>query len=173
MKNNKGQLSILTTLIVTLIVVGVILTTGWLIDDQIQEQIGLVNYQITNETGAFMNNSGYTLAVASQPGASNFVITELTNATGDDVPSNYTVNVNGVLKNSTNDQTNALNDATMNVSYTYDVGEEGWKGIENHADSMTTISDFLPLVILVVIIGIVLLILFGVIPTGRSSMMGA
>lgn len=171
MKNKKGQIGILITLISTLILVGVVLTTGWLLDDQLQEQIGKTAYSTINETDGYINSTGYTLDSASLVGSSDFSITEIYNGTlgsGTINSANYTVSVDGVIRNAT-----TVNYNNVSISYTFNAGEEGYKGIEDHADSMTTVVDFLPLIILVLVIGIVLLILFAVIPNSRSAMTGA
>ena len=167
MKNNKGQLSTITVLISTFIVVAVVLGCGFIINEQLQEEIGTVQSTVTNETEVFLNDSGYALARNTEDGFNTVGILEFYNATGETITAgNYSVSSDGIITNVTSyiDETE-----TMNISYTYYAGEEGYKGITGVSTSMTTLIDFLPLVVLIVVIGVVLLILFGVLPGGRSS----
>ena len=58
---------------------------------------------------------------------------------------------------------------SVNISYTHDYGEGAWVGANSTIDALTTIPDLLGLIILIFMVGIILAIVFNVIPTGRVS----
>ena len=73
---------------------------------------------VTNETGAYLNSSGYTLDSASESGFTSPAITALFNATDDSVVelANVTVSGAGVI---TNASAVAYNDILVSYTYTY------------------------------------------------------
>jgi len=116
------------TLIVGLVLVGQVATTGYSVTNQAQvvdETVSLAGARLTNFTGSvinetgFINHTGYTLAKASVPGFRLATFSLVTNiSTETIVAANYTLNTG------TNIVTNATQDTwlTANFSYTYVYG---------------------------------------------------
>lgn len=168
MKSKKGQLETILILVSTLVIVGILLVLGYILNDQFKEEVGTESFSVTNLTDTYINSTGYTIPEASYSGFNDFTLTEIFNGTlgsGLIASTNYTASVvDGVIYNSTNDNWN-----NVSLSYTFSAGEESYKSIENTSDSIDTFVDLLPLVILIVLIGVILIILFGVIPGGRNA----
>jgi len=170
MKNKKGQLGGLVPLVTTLIIVGLLIGAGFLIVEKFRDDDSLkdTSVTVTNETGGFINETGYTLTGASATAFNSVVITQIANATNNDgqvlLSGNYTVSSAGVVTNAS-----ATTWDNVNISYTYKYGEGAWIGANNTIEALTTVPDLLGLVILIVMLGIILAIVFNVIPTGRVS----
>lgn len=106
--------------IISVIIVGITLVIGIYINDSIGSTINdstLQSFSVTNETGGFINLTGYTLAGYS---ADNFTIgtVVIINATSNQtlLAANYTI-TNGVLRNAT-----TVNYATVKITYDYKTG---------------------------------------------------
>ena len=169
MKNKKGQLGELVPIVTTLIVIALLIGSGMLIIEKFRDDDSLkdTSRTVTNETGVYINETGYTLDGASYPGFNLGVISSVYNETGDVILSgNYTLSSNGVLTNAT---TTTWDEFKVNISYTHDYGEGAWVGANSTIDALTTIPDLLGLIILIFMVGIILAIVFNVIPTGRVS----
>jgi len=171
MKDKKGQISSLVGIIGTLLVVALLIGSGLVIMGKFSEQDALfVSETVTNETEAWINETGYTLSAEAGSQTNNFVITSVKSASGGSynltlLSGNYTVNARtGLVTNaSTATFTN------VSISYTYDKGAESWVGINSSIEAMNTVPELLGLIILIVMIGIVLAIVFNIVPMGRVS----
>ena len=176
MKNKKGQIGGLVPLVTTLIIVGLLLGAGFMIIEKFRDDDSLKDTlaTVSNETGGYINETGYTLTGASATAFNSVVITVVYNDTSGDsgvggynwtVPSgNYTVSSSGVVTNATTE-----NYYNVTISYTYLYGEGAWIGTNSTIEALTTVPDLLGLIILVAMIGIVLAIIFNVMPMGRVS----
>ena len=175
MKNKKGQLGSLVPVVTTLIVIGLLIGVGLITTEQFRDQDALrdTSKTVTNESGAYLNGTSYELSGTSAAGANEYSMTAVWCNTTESIPylvqsSNYSVDTWGVLTNSSG-APNVTQMSNCNVSYTYNYGETGWVGANSTVEAMTTIPDLLGLIILVVMVGILLAIVFNVMPMGRVS----
>ena len=174
MKNKKGQLGGLVPIVTTLIIIGLLLGSGFLIIEKFRDDDSLsdTSVTITNEQGG-LNETGHYLVGRSYTAFNNIVIDSVViNTSGDGLPftlpsGNYSV-VDGVLSNITV-QDNDTQSNSMNVSYHFLHGEGAWTGANSTIEALTTVPDLLGLIILILMVGIILAIVFNVIPTGRVS----
>jgi len=176
MINKKGQLGGITGIVFTVIFVAILLVAGFLIMNEMQETTSLSDsqYSVTNETdattGIWLNHTTWTLASANEPGFNSPVITALFNYTdGVDAGTildlgNVTVTAGGVIENGT-----VIQYQNVSISYTYNRGEEAYIGVNDTINAFSTIPTLLGLVILIAMIGIVLAIIFSVIPGAKTS----
>ena len=166
MANKRGQLGNLQGIVLTLVIVGILIGAGFLILEQLRDQDSLSdNLVSTEDLLVEINNTGFTLTGASDVAFNSPSITSVVFNNGTTVASTqYSVNANGVLRNAT---TQTYTD--VNVSYTYNRGENGYVAVNDSIEAMTTVPDLLGLIVLIVIIGIILAVIFNVIPTGRVS----
>ena len=176
MKNKKGQLGGLVPIVTTLIVVGLLIGAGFLIVEKFRDQDSLSDTSVTliNETGG-LNQTGHYLAGRAYTAANSFVIdlVVINASTVGFTPhtllaGNYSVTSDGILTNVTV-QDNATEWEDMNVSYTFKHGDIAYKGVNDSLEAMRTVPDLLGLIILILLVGIILAIVFNVIPTGRVS----
>jgi len=169
MKGKKGQLSSLPSIIGTLLIVGLLVGVGMLVSQEFRDQDSLSAHSktIANESGGFINQTGYTLDSEDGSKTHTFTITQIINATGGEVVEsrNYSVGINTGIVTNASDTTWP----TVNITYDYKTGERAWTGINDTIESMTVIPSLLGLIILVVMIGIILAIIFNVMPMGRVS----
>jgi len=168
MKNKKGQLGDLVPIVTTLIVIGLLIGSGFLIVEKFRDDDSLsdTSATVTNESSVYINETGYTLTDASVTAFNSVAISSVYNNTDGVIitSGNYTVSSAGVITNAS-----VTNWEDVNVSYTYKYGEGAWLGANNTIEALTTVPDLLGLVILLFMIGIILAIVFNVIPTGRMS----
>jgi uncharacterized protein (UPF0333 family) len=168
MKSKKGQISSLQGIIVTLIVVAVIIATGFFVIQEFFEQDAFVDTSgsVNNETGFYLNGTIYTVDMATASGFNTFAIVQVMNSSSNETigSGNYTIDSDeGTIVNAS-----AWGDDEVYVSYTYLYGESGYIGLNDTLDAMSTVPELLPLIILIVMIGLVLVVVFNVIPGSRS-----
>jgi len=159
----------LVPIVTTLIIIGLLIGVGFLVVEQFRDDDSLkdTSATVTNETNVYINETGYTLTGASAVAFNGVLITSAYNESGTVILSgNYTVSSGGVLTNAT---TTVWDTHGVNISYTYLYGERAWVGANDTIEALTTVPDLLGLIILILLIGIVLAIVFNVIPTGRMS----
>lgn len=123
------------------------------------------------EGGVWINASGYTIGVdgntttGSERGFEVVTVLAITNATGETITSsNYTVS-DGVLSNTTS--STIVNTSNLDINYTYSsvAGSEAaaYDAVNDTEDAGTTIVDYLPLVFLSLIFGIILTLVLRII----------
>ncbi len=104
--------------IISIVIVGVVLVIGIYITDSIGDVSKATNTagSVTNETGAFINITGYTLALSTAEDFASPVLTAIWNTTDDAsiLLGNATVSSVGVVTNAT-----VTNWENVYVSYTY------------------------------------------------------
>jgi hypothetical protein len=170
MKSRRGQLGSLPGIIATLIVVAIMIAAGFFIMQEFFEQDTFVDTSgsVTNETGFYFNGTTYTVDKATTAGFNTFAVTNIvdsvTNVTL--LSGNYTTDADlGTIVNATAD---ADDTNEHYVSYTYLYGEAGYEGVDDTLDAMGTIPDLLPLIILIIMVGIILAVVFTVVPGSRN-----
>jgi len=149
-----GLVTGIAALIITVMIAFVIVSNVSTVDDDIATAI---SGSITNETGAYINSTGYTL---DQAGLSGFspTITTLFNATDDTSIATGNVTVtSGVIYNAT-----AVNWGDVLVSYTYTyTPTEGASDnlIGNFTTGVNNVSTKIPTVLLIAAVVLILGIL--------------
>jgi hypothetical protein len=166
MMNKKGQVNNLQGIIITLVVVGIILSIGFIILDEFKDTAPTYTGTVTDEDDAYLNATGYTLDKASECNFGSPVITEIVNITSGLTigTGNASVTDAGVV---TNASTVTLDDA--NFSYTYVYGGEACEGVADTIDATANIPDWLSIIVILAIVGIILAIVFNVLPKNRSD----
>ena len=166
----KGQLGNLQGIIATIIIVGILVSAGFLIMEEFLGEDSLIDnsFTISNETGAYINDTTYTVTEADAGGFNSFAVTTAWNNTdGTEILSgNYTVDADaGTIVGTTA----GFNYSAVDLAYTYNSGSEAWVGVNDTIEAMTTIPELLGLIILIAVIGIILAVIFNVIPGTRVS----
>ncbi len=162
MLSKKGQLGNLQGIIISLIVVGILLGASFMIFSQFQQQDTDNQYSVGNETGAYINSTEYTVEEADTDGFNSFEVTEARNASDGTVisDSEYTVDSSeGTITNAT-----ATTYPDVNLDYNYKAGGDTYGALEGVIGSIDIIPQLLGLVVLIVVIGIILAVVFNVIP---------
>lgn len=170
--SKKSQLGNLQAIIGTVIVIAVLVAAGFLVVQEFLEQDRMsdTSVTVTNETITSAEYIvGHSLEGVSDPGASSYIITQVLNESGVVLLSgNYSVSTLGVFTNASADADTTIYD--WNVSYTYTKGDSAYEGVNSTLDAMETVPELLGLIVLVLVIGIILAIVFGVIiPRSGSS----
>ena len=170
MKQRKGQIGSLQGIIATLVVLGLLIAAAFMLIGEFQEadKFSSYSYSVSNETGTYANASGYTLNRANDPGFNSPVITAAWNGTGAlsaEVPvGNFTVSSGGVVTNATSNEW-----MDLSLAYTYNRGEQGYVSLNETIDAMSTIPALLGLIVLIALIGVILAVLFSIIPGTRTT----
>jgi hypothetical protein len=114
-----------------------------------------------NETLTTVTEAGENVEAISEPGA-NCNILIATNSTGGEIISsgNYTTSNNActILAVSTS----TYNNTDWNVSYTFTFGDEAYTSANKSLVGLGTFGDFVSIIVLALVAGIVLGIIFGV-----------
>jgi len=135
--NKKGQLGMDVAKsfmlgLMTLLVIGVVIliVTTSLSDTS----LALDSFSVTNESGGYINATGYTLDEASTYGFIGVSITEAIDATSNETigAGNYIVSSAGVVTNAT-----TTNWDSVLFSYTYDASNEIASVIDNSSSGIT------------------------------------
>lgn len=168
----KAQIDSLIPIVATLIVVGLLVGAGVVILQEFLEQDSFqLSKTIDNETvTASQYLAGHALDGASYKGSDNFVITSVVNASNGEAVSStlYSVEIHsGTFSNSSANSNYTTYD--WNVTYSFNYVTDTYQGINDTIDSVNTIPELLGLIILIVVIGIILTIIFRVIPSGRVA----
>lgn len=132
---------------------------------QVADTTAITGVTVTNESGAYINITGYTLDGASALQARGFVITAAWNVTNITDPvsigtGNASVTSAGVVTNSS-----ALTWPTVNLSYTYNyIGDAGaYTAINTTEAAGAGMVNYLALIFLAIIFGAILTIVLKII----------
>ncbi len=172
MEQKKAQLGNLQGIIIVLVIVGILLAAGFFIFDEFQNQLDNTANAVTSENNsatvgiAYLNATGYTVADAGEPCFNTFAVTSATNRSNNTAIGStlFEVNANTGLVNSTSSNWN-----NVSISYTYKDGGTACKGISDTTIAMLTIPNLLGLIVLIAVIGVILAVVFNVIPGSRSQ----
>jgi len=161
--NNKGQISSLTPIILTVVLIGILTGVGMMILMQMQAgsykstTAGVTNETLTtvSPTGEYL--SKYTLTDVACSGLS---VTNATDGVFIGSVGNYTVNNCRVLAVTTS----AFNNTNWNVTYayTYNADTATSTAVSNVNNSIGTLaSTWIPIIIIVIAAGLIIAILIG------------
>jgi len=168
MKQKKGQISSLQGIIATVVIVGLLIAAAFMIMNEFQEVdvFSSYSYSASNETGAWGNSTGYPLDKADDPGFNSATVTAAWNTSDgtEIVAGNFTVDRDGSLTNTT-----VIEYLAIQIDYSYNRGETGYVALNDTILAFTTIPELLGLIILIVMVGLVLAIIFSIIPGARTS----
>jgi len=154
--SKKGMnLGDLYPVILTIALVAILLAIVLFVMGSFQETVPTEQVSVTNETGAYINSTGYTVNDADACEFQNFQVTEARNATDGTTisTSEYTVDsADGTITNAT-----ATTYSDVNLDYTYDYGGKSCDALD---DISSDFQDFVPW------IGVILLVIAAAIVLG-------
>ena len=161
----KGILGPIISVFVMVLVISILSGLTFLfvatLKTQIVDTTAITGVTVTNESGAYINTTGYALGESALK-ARGFDITVVHNNTDALVilSGNYTVSSTGVLTNAT---TTTWSD--VNVSYTYKyIGEAGaYTAINTTETAGSSVVNYLALIFLAIIFGAILTIVLKII----------
>jgi len=155
-QSKKGMnLGDLYPVILTIALVAILLAIVLFVMQSFQETVPTESVSVTNETGAYINSTGYTVDKADECEFQNFQVTEARNASDGTVISDteYTVDSDaGTIFNAT-----ATTYPDVNLDYTYDYGGDSCDALD---DISGDFQDFVPW------IGVILLVIAAAIVLG-------
>ena len=144
--------------VLTLILVGVLVIIAIFMFVTLGATFNTTSASVFNETGAYINTTGYTLTNASDCNFNSPTITELWNATSPILlidAGNYTVSSVGVLTNITESDFSTGSFA-MNVSYTYLHGGAACEATDELITQFGTYPVLVGLVGTIIFLGLVI-----------------
>ena len=140
--------------IISIVIIGVVLVIGIYITDSIGETVKEENTAgtVTNESGAYLNITGYTLGQASLEDFSASITSVYANVTGTPYlvpPANYTLTGN-VLYNATVVPNAAeYNDANVSYTYTYTASTDASDAAADVVDALATGTSWISILVVV------------------------
>ncbi len=142
--------------VLVVVLVAVLVIIGIFLFDILGDTFVNTAVTVTNESGAYINATGYTLDNAAVCNFNTPVITTIYNASDGVVitSGNYTVSSVGVLSNIT-----ATNWADVNASYIYNWGGEACEASDNMITQFANYPALIGLVGTIVFLGLVIGIL--------------
>jgi hypothetical protein len=171
----KGQVSSLAPAMISLVFAAVILVFGLIISQTLRNMdVMMSDGAKTNETQAWLNNSGYTLSVEEGDKTGNYAITAVWLYNGTEVSGGYKYNVsmsaaNIALNFTVNNSGIVTNispyiNKNISISYTYKSGGEAWTSANKTTEGLGTFADFWEIIVLAIVITVIiglLLTVFG------------
>lgn len=117
---------------------------------------------VTNETGAYINETGYSLARNGVLGFRSPSITSVYNSSNATIvlSGNYTVSSTGVL---TNASTTVWSGVNITYTYTYISEPTAYEALNETEAAGTTVVGYLPLIFLAIIFGAILTLVLRII----------
>lgn len=168
MKSKKGQLGNLVPIIGTVVFVALLITVGFLVLQEFVQQDELKNpVTVTNETTTAINATpAYLSPNADGVRTDTFVLTAAWDSKSATIPlSNLSMNANtGTLTNVT-----MGGYASANISYTFQRGDIAYLGVNDTIEGLQTVPNLLGLLVLILLVGVVLAIVFNILPTGGRT----
>jgi len=173
MKNKKGQVSSLPTTVTIIIMALIFIGVGLFIVQELYDfdEFTDESATIVNESGLSVNSSTSTVATSgTSPGFNSFSIIQCyCNYTGNSSTGMCDVNTTLPVANiTTSADTGMLKNATANqydfvmCTYSYKYGTSSFEGINSTLEAFSEIPEFMNLMILVVMLGIIIAILVGI-----------
>ncbi len=136
--------------IVSVVIIGITLILGIYINSTVGEQLEATNYpvSIVNESNAFINGSGYTVAGATRPDFAGFSVTRITNTTDGVIVStgNYTVLPTGKVVNST---ARLWTNVRVTYSYTFTNSTPASEAALNVTNALATGTSWISILVVV------------------------
>ncbi len=154
MENKKGiQLSQAFGAVLTLVLVSVLVIVAIVIFVSLQSSFsGTSSVTTTNETGGYINATGYTLVNASDCGFANPSVTARNASDGETIlGANYTTSSVGVVSNAT---TTVWSNVNFDYSYTW--GSEACTASEDMTTEFGNYTSLIGLVGTIIFLGIVI-----------------
>ena len=153
-KDMNGEFN-LQKFIISVVIVGVILVLGIYISSEIGGIVDAPNTagSVTNESGAYVNLTGYTLEQASLTDFSGTITAVWANVslTPYLIPaSNYTLSDAGVLTNATIvPNATEYNDANVSYTYTYTAATSASDAADDVVDALATGTSWITILVVV------------------------
>jgi len=173
MKNKKAQIGTLQGIIIALIVIGIMIGIGFILLQEFTESIGTDSNSINNESFTLATAGTFVAAnYTSRECYSGFSVAILENASDGGVIAslgNYSVGAGGRVYGLTD---SAFIGRSVNISYSYlydASNSSACEGLESTEDAIQEIPTWLTIVVIMFIVGILLAIVFRVLPSGGGS----
>jgi len=177
MKSKKAQLGTLQTIVIALIVIGIVLGIGFMVldeyKDSVEDQTATTTITVLNETVTSVTEKAQYLANNISTNGiycyNSMAIILVENATASLVidSANYTARSNGSIQFTGVDVLH--NNTNWNVSYTFKRDNSGaCEGVTKTIDATKKIPTWLAIIVILAIVGILLAIVFRVLP-GRQT----
>ena len=158
MKDKKGQLAGLGLVIITLVIAAFTLVLGLQLLAGFQTVSDDYDATVTNETGCYLNTTGYTLGKVGVRGFNSpRIITAVNNTNASVLASSAYVLSGNVVYNGTSA---FIKDC--NITYAYKYGQDAYAASNKSIEGNASFADFWSLIVLAVVISIVIgLILYA------------
>ena len=172
--DKKGQLGNLQGIILTLVVVGILLGVMYLILESVQTNLS-TKYTLSAMPiipGGAAGTKIYTLYNSTSTNYTcfhNFIVTQATNVTGTLVLTSGNYSYDRATGAFWNLSGGASYVTPWNISFTYEDGGGGCKGVGDTITSANNINTFLPIIVILGIVGILLAIVFGILAKGGGG----
>ena len=171
--NKKGQVANLQAIIMTLVVIGLLLGVGFLVLREFTDNLGDTAATVTNETVSSASNTTWNALAYNKTNTgcwNTFSVTTVYNQTDDNgtviSSGNYTTDWRGYIKIVGAD----FNGDDINVTYTYKwSASEACDAIEDTIDAEEEIPTWLAIVVLMLVVGIILTLVFKVLPVAGGG----
>ena len=142
--------------IVSVVIVSVALIIGIYITDSIGETVKAENTagSVTNETGAYVNTTGYTLALSTskEDFASPTITAVWANVSGTPYlvpPANYTLTGNVLTNATVVPDATGYNDAVVSYTYTYTASTDASDAADDVVDALATGTSWISILVVV------------------------
>ena len=163
---NKKGISGVIPIVTTLMIVGLVLGIGFLVLEEFSE-----NLETAGQTESWNNATNQSTNTFTN----SFIINDtvvITNATPVTISSgNYTLtsNADGYATAAILTDAGMVEFGGQNLTVTFTQGSDARTGVEDTIDAATNVNDWLAIIAILAIVGVLLAIVFGVLPTIRGG----
>lgn len=177
MENKRAQLGSLQTIIVSIVIIGIFLGIGFLVINELKDQLSTQTATVEGESFTGLGNTtngtqyvDYNYTTANIPCWTSVALVAAYNSSDD-----TTIEIGNLTLTSTTGMIMYSaagadwNGTPLNINYTYVYGQTGCESIETTEEAIATIPTWLTIIILLVIVGIIVAIVSGVLPTGLGK----
>jgi len=169
LKNKKGQISTLQSVVIGIFIIGIVLGMGILLVREVADTMTDQTGSVVNETIDPINGTLVWLDYnkSSVNCWQSFGVSEVRNLTDDVVihTGNYTTDWRGAITATSELAGDGTYDASWNVSYTYKYDDSAeCRGVEDTITSVGKIPTWLAIFVIVFIVGVLLALVFKYIP---------
>ena len=157
LRNKKGMgIGDIYPVVLTITLVAILLAVSMMIFSEWTEVTNTESATVTNETGAWINNTVYYVDNYSVCGFNTLSVSQMVNATSGQIigSGNYTIDADAGTINGATGRT--ANYSTCNVTYTYLYGGEDCEALEDIIEDYTDFVPWIGIILLVIAAAIVL-----------------
>ena len=171
MKSERGVagLNILLSVVVLIFIVGLVVMIFSLMGGELRQASldDVTSITVTNETGGWLNSTGYTVDGSTAENFASLVVTAMWNYTSG--LSIATANATVTTDTITNATAESWDDVSLSYTYTYSADNTATRTMTDTTSALAGVSDWFPIVIIITAMVVLILLSVIIVSAVRNS----